>query len=182
MGASRPGQAVCVVPGRSGFGRGLAHWSAMDGERQPGAVCWEPCGCVEWFGTAPRKGRPRESPRNSSRTGSPRNSTRLSSSAAAGGVVNQGGAPSCGKVVIHFFAEKSLHFFLFFFWREIHSVRPYHDFTQHKGPVSRMILSELVTREQRPEASRDNRPAAGCMDIGPRISLIRTPHSSGKSK
>ena len=97
VGASRPGQAVCVVPGRSGFGRGLAHWSAMDGERQPGAVCWEPCGCVEWFGTAPRKGRPRESPRNSSRTGSPRNSTRLSSSAAAGGVVNQCGAPSCGK-------------------------------------------------------------------------------------
>ena len=99
-GARCSGQAVCVVPGRRGFGRELAHGSAIAGERQLGAACWEPFGWVEWFGTAPREGRPRESPRNSSRTGSPRNSTR-SSSAAAGAIVNQSGAPSR--------AEKSLH-------------------------------------------------------------------------
>ena len=81
------GQAVCVVRGRRGFGRKLAPGPVIAGERQLGAACWEPFGWVEWFGTAPRKGRPRESPRNSSRTGSPRNSTR-SSSAAAGAIVN----------------------------------------------------------------------------------------------
>ena len=103
------GWAVRVVRGRSGFGLGIAHSSVIAGERQLGAACLEPCGWVEWFGTAPRKGRPRESPRNSSRTGSPRNSTRLSSSAAAGGVVNQCGAPSCGKVVTYrFFFSHSL--------------------------------------------------------------------------
>ena len=56
------GQAVCVAPGRRGFGRKLAHGPVIAGERQLGAACWEPFGWVEWFGTAPRKGRPRESP------------------------------------------------------------------------------------------------------------------------
>ena len=55
------GYAGCVVRGRSDFGLGLAHSSVIAGERQLGAACWEPCGWVEWFGAAPRKGRPRES-------------------------------------------------------------------------------------------------------------------------
>ena len=54
-GARCSGQVVCVVPGRRGFGRKLAHGSAIAGERWHGSQFGEPDGCVWWVGSVLRR-------------------------------------------------------------------------------------------------------------------------------
>ena len=54
-GARCSGQVVCVVPGRRGFGRKLAHGSAIAGERWRGSQFGEPDGCVWWVGSVLRR-------------------------------------------------------------------------------------------------------------------------------
>ncbi len=54
-GARCSGQVVCVVPGRRGFGRKLAHGSAIVGERWRGSQFGEPDGCVWWVGSVLRR-------------------------------------------------------------------------------------------------------------------------------
>ena len=54
-GARCSGQVVCVVPGRRGFGRKLAHGSAIAGERWHGSQFGEPDYCVWWVGSVLRR-------------------------------------------------------------------------------------------------------------------------------